>query len=397
MKYPLITLKEGRDRTARAGHPWIFSGAIEPAKSELGAAGVVDVQDAAGVFLCRGLFSPSSMMAVRALTARQDEMVNGEFYERRIKTALALREQLFPVKHTNAYRLINSEGDFLPGLVVDRYADILVVQISTAGMESQREKIVAALTRVVAPAGIYERSDMGARREEKLGDQVGVLFGEVPDQVEILENGARFMVDVKNGQKTGFYLDQKENRRRLAELTKGKRVLNCFSYTGGFSVAAALAGAAQVTSVDSSRPALELAEGNFKMNGLDPEQHEFIVADMFEFLEDMKNGQKKWDVIVLDPPAFVKSRQDITGGLKAYTQINELAMRCLTPGGILATFSCSHHVGLDAFSNMVHIAASRANRAMQILETRFAAADHPVSVHFPEGHYLKGYIMKAGE
>ncbi|MEK9152373.1 MAG: class I SAM-dependent rRNA methyltransferase, partial [Patescibacteria group bacterium] len=344
-----------------------------------------------------GSFNPSSMMAVRVLTYRQDENINAEFFERRIKAALSLRQRLFPIKHTDAYRLINSEGDFLPGLVVDRYGGILVMQISTAGMDFFHDTIVEALRHVVAPAGIYERSDMGVRREEKLGDKAGIVFGEVPDHIEILENGIRYLVDVKNGQKTGFFLDQKENRRRVAELSKGKSVLNCFSYTGAFSVAAALAGASQVTSVDTSRPALELAEKNFSLNGIDPEKHEFIVADMFEFLEGMKSEKKTWDAIILDPPAFVKSRQDVTGGLKAYTLINEMAMRCLAPGGILATFSCSHHVGLDMFSNMVHIAASRADRAMQILETRFAAPDHPVSVHFPEGHYLKGYILKAGE
>jgi 23S rRNA (cytosine1962-C5)-methyltransferase len=260
-------------------------------------------------------------------------------------------------------------------------------------MELFREEIAAALGRVVGPKGVYERSDIGVRREEGLEERTGVLYGQVPDLVRVREYGTQYDVDVKGGQKTGFFLDQKENRRSVARLGRGKRVLNMFSYTGGFSVAAALAGASAVTSVDSSRPALELAEKNFALNGLDPAKHEFFLADAFDYLEGMWNEGRTFDVIVLDPPAFVKSRKDITRGLKAYTRLNELALRVLAQDGISATFSCSHHVDHDAFSNMVHIAAAHAGRSARILETRGAAPDHPVSVHFPEGRYLKGYIL----
>lgn len=394
MRYPKLILKSGRDRTVRAGHPWIFSGAIDAAKSEPAEAGVVDVFAAEGPFLIRGLYSPKSQISVRALTADADESVDAGFFASRLRQAAALRSWLFDGSGTDACRLVHGEADFLPGLVIDRYADVCAVQISNAGMETFRDEIVAALCEIVKPSGIYERSDIGVRREEGLDERTGLLFGEVPDRVVIAEHGAKYEVDVRAGQKTGFFLDQKENRARLAAFAKGKRVLNCFSYTGGFSVAAGLAGAASVASVDASHAALEIAERNLELNDLDPSVHELVQADVFEYLEGLKNEKRQFDVIVLDPPAFAKSKKDLVSGLKAYTRLNEQALKLLAPGGILATFSCSHHVDLMAFSNMLHIAAGRAGRRVQILETRFASPDHPVSVHFPEGQYLKGYIAR---
>jgi 23S rRNA (cytosine1962-C5)-methyltransferase len=292
-------------------------------------------------------------------------------------------------KETNGYRVVYGENDLLPGLVVDRYADYAVVQFHNAGIAAWKKEITAALVSILEPKGIYERSDMKTRHLEagETEEKNNLLYGKVPDQIKIKENGFTFVVDVKTGQKTGFFLDQRDKRAALQKYVKGKHVLNCFSYTGGFSVYAAAAGAKSTTSVDGSEPALKLAEENFKVNKLDEKKAEFILADVKQYLPEQKKGS--FDVIILDPPAFVKDRHKVREGLQGYRKINEMALRILPENGILVTASCSAHVSMQDFRFMLSEAAARTGRTVQIIETFTHGIDHPELVAFTEGEYLK--------
>lgn len=386
-----LTILAKRVGPIRGRHPWVFSGAFKHIPEGLTSGMPVELIDEQGNFLAAGYFNSYSQIAVRLWSFAPVTTIDSEFFAHKIRHALGLRQHFVASAITNAYRLINGENDDLPGLIVDRYHNQLVVQFHNAGIARWKKEIVAALVAELAPEGIYERSDVGGRtKHERVaedGQMVGVVYGNVPERVEIMENGVRFVVDVLTGQKTGFFLDQRDKRLALQKYVAGKKVLNCFSYSGGFSLYALKAGAVGVTSVDASHAALELGETSLKLNGLPSEKAEWIVADVKEYLADQM--PREFDVIILDPPAFVKDRHKIKEGLIGYRHINEQALRLLPSGGILVTASCSAHVTLTDFRYMLSEAAARAGRTVQILETFTHGIDHPESVAFTEGEYLK--------
>ncbi len=396
MNYGKIYLKEGREKSLFYRHPWIFSGALDLNKTgKIEDGGIVDVLDFKGNFLARGYYNSKSNIAVRILTFK-DEAIDADFFALRLGAAKEMREEFLGIEDTNAYRLVFAEGDNLPGLIVDKYADVLVMQIHTFGMEKLKAAVVDALVKVFKPEAVYDRSDVGVRKQEGLDSMPkGLLYGEYDGgPVEIKENGIRFLVDVANGQKTGFFLDQRENRAATAKYVKGRTVLNLFSYSGGFSCYAFKAGAASVASVDASAEAIDLCKKNVSLNGFDESRHEGIVSDVFRYLEKAIADGKTFDVVIVDPPAFVKSQKDLKNGLKAYARVNEQALRVLAPKGILATSSCSGHVDPGMFKQAIFQAALRTGDDLVVLEQRSQPFDHPNRIYFPEGEYLKFFILR---
>ena len=389
--YPTASLKPYRDESLQGGHLWIFSGALQQPPRWIESGGLVDVKSATGRFVARGYYNAQTDIAIRILTHDVEEAIDVEFLRRRIRSAVE-RRKVFNPEQTNAYRLINSEGDDLPGLIVDRYADILVVQIHTAGMERLRPQLLEALVQETAARGILLRNDGQSRRREglEIEDPVAVA-GDVPLQIMIRENGILFNVDLWGGQKTGLFLDQRDKRAALSKYAAGgKRILNCFSYTGGFSIYAALTDSeASITSVDTSAPALEVARQNFALNGLDPERYQFIAADVFDYLEEMQSVGELFDIVVLDPPAFAKSQSARVQALKAYRRLNTLGMQVLRPGGVLLTCSCSGVVDMDDLLGVLSSSAQRLHRTVQLLESYTHSVDHPINLAMPETSYLK--------
>ncbi|MFA7685895.1 MAG: class I SAM-dependent rRNA methyltransferase [Candidatus Gracilibacteria bacterium] len=382
-----LTVKKERVGPVLGRHPWIFSGALSKIPDGISSGTPVHLIDDKGNFLAQGYFSSYSQIAVRVWSYDKNEEVNDQFFIDRISKAYDLRKTFVESKKTNAYRLVNSENDFLPGLIVDKYADYLVVQFHTAGIENWKDSIVKALEKIMKPKGIYERSDVKVREIEKLEKKTGLLSGEVPETVTILENGFKFLVDVISGQKTGFFLDQRDKRAALTKYVEGKNVLNCFSYTGGFSVYALAAGAKKVVSVDVSASALELAKQNMELNKLDLGKCEFVCEDVKRYLAAVKPGE--FDVIILDPPAFIKDRRKIEEGLVGYRKINEMGLRALESNGILVSCSCSSHLKMTDFRYVLSMAGRSANKTMRIVETYTHGMDHPEIVAFTEGEYLK--------
>jgi len=377
-------------------HPWVFSNALMDVPDGLAPGTSVRLTDEQGGYLASGYFNSYSQIAVRIWGHDPAEAIDREFFVQRIKTAHSIRQRYLESPDTNAYRLINGESDFLPGLIVDKYADHLVLQCHTKGIETWKESIIEALVECLAPKGIYERSELGVRKTEGGGGTAGLLAGEVPETVEIRENGFRFLVDIKEGQKTGFFLDQRDKRRALVKYAKGADVLNCFSYTGGFTVYALAGGARRTVSVDVSRRALELAKENIKLNGFDLASCEFIDADVKKYLRD-EAPSGRFGVMVLDPPAFIKDRRKKADGLRGYRGINEAAMRAVPEdGGILFSCSCSAHLSLEEFRYMLSESAGRARRDCRILETYTHGLDHPELVAYTEGDYLKCLVMVIG-
>ncbi len=401
--FPRIILKPHKEKTIFAHHPWIFSGAI--ARAENASDGdTVDVRDASGKFLARGYYNSRSQIAVR-LWAWQDEPIDREFLRARLERAVATRRAAIDPKRTNAYRVVNAESDWIPGLIVDRYAEYVVVQFLTLGVEKRKAEIVELLAEMLAPRGIYERSDVEVREKEGLASAVGILHGaEPPERIEICENNLRFLVDVKRGHKTGFYLDQRENRERAAQLLLpshnrgGNRgevsVLNVFSYTGAFAIYVCTADKdADVLNLDASHDALELARDNMRLNGCE-ERGEFAEGDAFQVLRKYRDQARAFDAIILDPPKFVQSQSQLQGGLRGYKDINLLAFKLLKPGGTLVTFSCSGQVSADLFQKVVFGAAVDAGRDAQVVARLSQSSDHPVLLSFPEGEYLKGLVCR---
>ncbi len=373
-----VTLHPGRERPVRAGHPWIFSRAIASGLEGAEPGEPVEVRSSGGAFVAAGYVNPKTTIAVRVLTLEEEE-VGARLVRRRIDEALALRRATLPDGLT-AYRIVNAEGDRLPGVVADRYGDFVVCQFLTAGAAR------------LAPAGISERSEGGVRAEEGIPGARGVLAGaEPPPRIAIDEDGARFLVDVLHGQKTGFFLDQREGRARVRALASGRRVLNTFAYTGGFAIAAGLGGATKVVSVESSRPALELADAAWTENGLDPAAAEFVQADVFEYLHGTR---ERFDLVVLDPPPFVRRRRNVDAGLRGYRDVNLQAFRHLAPGGWLFTSSCSQHLSRPAFREVVAAAAADAGRQPVVVAELGHPPDHPVAAAHPEGEYLKSLVLR---
>lgn len=398
VRYPTASLKPHRDESLQNGHLWIFSGALQQPPHWIEAGGLVDVKSATGKFVARGYYNPRTDIAIRILTRADEEEIDLAFLRRRVRQAIELRE-VFDPEVTNAYRLINAEGDGLPGLVVDRYAEILVVQVHTFGMARLQSLLIEALTAESGTHGILLRNDGQARQREGLEiEEPVVVAGFVPTQVTIRENNVLFGVDPWEGQKTGFFLDQRDKREALRKYSRGKRVLNCFSYTGGFSVYAALSSSeTRVVSVDISAPAIEAARQHFVLNGLDPGQHEFHTANVFDYLEEARERGERFDVVVLDPPAFAKTQGARTQALKAYRRLNQLGMEVLRTGGILLSCSCSGVVGMDDLLGILAQSAQRVKRSLQLLETYSHGVDHPLHLAMPETAYLKAVFCRVNE
>ena len=396
-EYPAVVLKPGREKPVRQRHPWIFSGAIESIAPAASDGEIVDVHDAQGAFLARGYLNRRSQIQVRLLTWDAAERIDAGFWQRRVRAALAMRATLPEVQGCTALRLINAESDFLPGLTVDRYGDFLVLQAGTLAIDRRKHELADLLLKETAARGVIERSDMAVRRLEGLAPVSGLLTGDAAEgMVEVVEDGLSFAVDLLHGQKTGFYTDQRANRRRVAAYCGAQRVLNAFSYTGAFAVHALHAGAAHVTNLDTSVEALTLAETNLRRNGFDPDARtENIAGDVFTVLRDWETAPDRvYDVVILDPPKFAQNQAAVERALRGYKEINRLALRRLRPGGILATFSCSGLVSADLFQKVLFGAAIDAGRPVQVLESLHQSADHPVAITFPEGEYLKGLIVR---
>jgi len=390
IQYPTASLKPHREESLQSGHLWIFSGALQQPPHWIEPGGLVDVKSSTGQFVARGYYNPRTDIAIRLLTRSIEQAIDEDFLRKRIRSAVDLRKVFDPNK-TNTYRLINSEGDGLPGLIVDRFAEILVAQMHTAGIERLRSRLIDALMEETDTRGILLRNDSQSRRREGLElEEPQVVTGGVPTQVTVRENNVLFLVDPWQGQKTGFFLDQRDKREALRKYTQAKRVLNCFSYSGSFSVYAALTSEkTRVTSVDISAPAIESARQNFILNGLDPNHHQFLVADVFDYLEQAQGAGEQFDVVVLDPPAFAKTQSARAQALKAYRRLNTLGMQVLRPGGILLTCSCSGAIGMDDLLGALSQSAQRLQRTVQLLEIFTYGVDHPINLAMPETAYLK--------
>ena len=387
-----IRLREGKERSLLRRHPWVFQGSVAKGSADAGETVRVEADD--GRFLAWGSFSPTSMIRVRAWSFDEAERIDAAFFERRIATAVALRARL-PIE-SDGLRLIHGEADGLPGLIVDRYADVLSAQFLSAGTERWKATIADALLAATGCTRLYERSDSGVRGREGLAPVKGWLRGEGSTQVTIREHGWKLTVDVEEGHKTGFYLDQRDNRARFAQLVRHfgvQRVLNCYCYTGGFSVAALAGGAREVVSVDSSAPALERGRRHVELNGFDAAHAEFIDADVNTLLRERLKAGESFDAIVLDPPKFAPSAAHADRASRAYKDINRLALKLLAPGGILCTFSCSGGIGAELFHKIVAGAGLDAQVDGVLLERLAGACDHPTTINFPEGEYLKGLVV----
>jgi 23S rRNA (cytosine1962-C5)-methyltransferase len=387
-----ITLREGKERSLLKRHPWVFESSIQFGKADAGETVRVNARD--GKFLAWAAFSPQSQIRVRAWSFDEAERIDAAFFERRIAQALAIRSRL-PIA-SDGLRLIHGEADGLPGLIVDRYADTLSVQFLSAGAERWKSTIADLLLTATGLTRLYERSDASTRGLEGLHEVKGWLRGEGPTELTIREHGWQLTLDVAEGHKTGFYLDQRDSRRFFAETVRhfgSKRVLNCYCYTGGFSIAALSGGATDVTSIDSSAPALERAEAHVKLNGFDPSRHRTLDADVNRSLREMLDRGERFDAIVLDPPKFAPTAAHAERAARAYKDINRLALMLLAPGGLLFTFSCSGGISPDLFHKIVAGAGLDAGIDAMVYARLGAAPDHPMTVTFPEGDYLKGLVL----
>lgn len=400
---PCVVLKQGREKSALKRHPWIYSGAIDRIAGDPSDGDLVSVLDHSGRFLAWGYLNRRSQIAVRLLSWDTDERIDTSFWRDQLARAFAGRAQHFSTadsqdrqSETTAYRLVNAESDGIPGLIVDRYGDWLVAQFLAVGVDVRKEEFVGLLEELSPEtAGIYERSDVAVRAREGLSPAVGPLRGpSPPDEVLVVENGLRFAVDLKAGHKTGFYLDQRENRAAVEAYSAGAEVLNCFSYTGAFSVYAARGGAHRITNVETSAEALQLARRNMALNGFDGRRDEYVEADVFKQLRSYRDSGRQFDLIVLDPPKFAHSRRVVKQAARGYKDINWLAIRLLRPGGVLFSFSCSAAVSADLFQKILFGAALDAGREVQIIGRLAQGADHPVLLTFPQSEYLKGLICR---
>jgi len=390
-----IQLKPGREKSLLRRHPWVYSGAIDKLHGSPVSGDTVEVRASDGRFLAWAAWSPQSQIRARVWSFEEADVPGPALLRSRVEQALVLRRGLALQGVTNAMRLVHGEADRLPGLIVDRYGDTLVAQVLSAGIERWRDVLADFLIEQTGCARIYERSDAEVRELEGLPARTGVMRGDAPAvSLEIVEHGLGYAVDVLGGQKTGFYLDQRDNRRRIGELAAGCEVLNCFCYTGGFSFAALAGGAVSVVSVDSSGPALELARRNAQASGFDAPPTEWIEGDVFRYLREARSQGRSFDLIVLDPPKFAPTEKHAPAAARAYKDINLNALKLLRPGGLLATFSCSGGVSAELFQKIVAGAAVDAGASATILGRFHAALDHPALLEFPEGEYLKGLLLR---
>ncbi len=382
-------LRKTRESRVRSGHPWVFASDIERVEGNFEPGDVVDVVSSHNTYLGRAFYNPKSQISLRMLTTH-DEPVDEAFFRRRVQEAWDYRNQFCDPA---SCRLIFSESDFLPGLIVDKFGEYLVVQSLCLGIEKWKQSIVRDLAEIVHPKGIWERSDVPVRRLEGLEQTTGLLYGEVPDSIDMVENGLRFVVDVKNGQKTGFFLDQKENRAAIAPLCKGARVLDCFCHNGSFSLHAAKYGAKSVLGVDISEEALEVARLNAENNGLS-NVVTFEAHNCFDHLRELTDAHEQFDVVILDPPAFTKTRAAVESALRGYKEINLRGMKLVRKGGFLVTCSCSQHVSPEQFRDMINQAARDSKTKLRLVENRTQGHDHPILPASPETQYLKCMILQ---
>ncbi len=392
-----IILQKEREKSLLRRHPWIFSKAIDKVKGKALPGEPVDIFDHGGRWLARGAWSPESQIRVRVWTFQRDEEIDLAFFLRRLQAAQCGRDDLIARQGLSAYRLVAAESDGLPGITIDRYNDHLVCQLLSAGAEFHRETLFAALNQLYPGCAIYERSDVAVRKKEGLAQRSGLVSGELPPAEVMIEenNGIKIAVDIQTGHKTGFYLDQRDNRAIAGRYAAGRRVLNCFCYTGGFGVYALQGGASEVVNVDVSDSALALARRNAELNALDLGRARFEKQDVFKLLREYRAQGERFDMIVLDPPKFAESKAQLDGACRGYKDINLLAFQLLNPDGILLTFSCSGLLSPELFQKIVADAALDAGREAQILERMSQAADHPIATPYPEGFYLKGLVVRA--
>jgi len=391
-----LILHPDRDFSVTRRHPWIFSGAVAKAPQTTAPGDTVRVLSADGTVLGFGAYSPASQIRVRMWSFGPSATVDAAFVEGRVARAVGSRAVFFGEASTNAFRLINAEADGVPGLIADRYGDWIVCQFTTAGAERWKAEIVAALQRFSPCRGVYERSDVDIRQHEGLEPSTGVLAGdEPPARIPIEENGCRYEVDVREGHKTGFYLDQRDSRATVKRYANNGDVLNAFSYTGGFGIAAVAAGAQSVTHVDLSAAALDLAKSNTALNTCHVEDSSFIQGNVFEVLRKFRDEGRSFDLVVLDPPKFAESKGSLMKAARGYKDINLLGIKLLRPGGVLATFSCSGLMTPELFHKVVADAAVDAKRDIQVISRLQQAEDHPEGLCFPEGLYLKGLLCRA--
>ncbi len=388
-----IFLKPSRESSLLRKHPWVFSGAIEKFDGNPQSGDTVEIFSHQKKWLAQGAYSPQSQIRARVWTFNQNEQISEDFFRQRLKRAIWLRTEI--LSNSSSGRLCYGESDGLPGLIIDRYESFLAVQFLSAGAERWKHEVIKAINEIIPNKGIYERSDSEVREKEGLSPRKGLLTGaEPPELIEITEAGNKFLVDVRNGHKTGFYLDQRENRKLLMDFVAGKNILNCFSYSGGFGVTALKGGAVHITNVDTSDDALKLARENFSLNGFNQDQFENITGDVFSILRKFRSENRDFDVIVLDPPKFVESTRHIEKAARGYKDINMLAFQLLKRGGILFTFSCSGLLDTALFQKIVADAAVDAEREAVILHRLSQSPDHPTALNFPEGTYLKGLVCR---
>lgn len=393
MSLPSLRLKSNADRRIKAGHLWVFSNEVDIAQTPLTAlesGQEVTIENASGKFLGLATVSPNNLVCARLHSRDASHPLDKSLLVHRLKVALSLRQRLFEQPF---YRLVYGDSDLLPGLVVDRFGDYLVVQINTCGMQRVQDAIIEALVQVLKPAGILLRNDSGARALEGLPATVELGFGEVPERVALVENGVQFEAPVWTGQKTGWFYDHRVNRARLAPWVKGKRVLDLFSYIGGWGVQAAAFGASEVMCVDSSAPALDLVEQNAALNGV-AERMSVVEGNVLDALRELKNAGEKFDVVIADPPAFIKKRKDIRNGEQAYRRLNEQAMRLLNRDGLLVSASCSMHLAEDSLRDIVNASARHLDRHLVITERGFQGPDHPLHPAIPETGYIKALFCR---
>jgi 23S rRNA (cytosine1962-C5)-methyltransferase len=393
-----IILKQGRERSLLRQHPWLFSGAIEKVVGNPQPGTTVDVLSSAGQWLGRGAYSSASQIRLRIWTFSEQETVHADFFQQRIQAALRLRQALGVAEQSNAYRLLAAEADGIPGLIVDRYDEFLVCQFLSVGVEYWKAVLVEQLRAVTGVQNIYERSDVEIRKKEGLLPCKGVLCGtEPPPLLPIIENGLRFLVDLKEGHKTGFYLDQRDNRQFVRLRSKGLDVLNCFAYTGGFGLAALHGGAKHVTNVEDRADFIGMINDTAQLNGFAEESCVSIKADVFQLLRHYVNEGRSFDMIILDPPKFAESQANIERASRGYKDINLLACKLLRKGGLLCTFSCSGLMKMELFQKIVADAAIDSGRDAQILHWLWQSVDHPIKLAIPESQYLKGLCVRLAE
>jgi len=390
-----VVLKRGREISIYRRHPWVYSGAILKVVGSIEPGEIIRVLSNKGEFLGVGWYSPASQIRVRMLNFGDEESLGEDFLYKKIQRAISLREALIDVIDSSAYRLINSEGDTIPGVIVDRYSNFLVCQFLSAGAERFKDLIISCLREILKPEGIFERSDSNVRLKEGLKPYKGHLWGrEAPDRVEIREKDVKFFVDVKRGHKSGFYLDQRENRYIFRDYVANKRILNCFSYTGGFCIHGFKKGAKEIKNIDASKDVLDAIEENLKLNGINKLSCENIKGNAFNILKEMYEKKEVFDVVVVDPPKFVHNMGQMKSGIRGYKKINSMAFRLVAEGGYVFTFSCSGLVDAELFKKIILESAIDAGRDVAVLKELSQGVDHPYSISFPEGRYLKGFLLR---